>query len=101
MTQTELGYRGTKAMETKNAKPANAQTNAAETSFSVKNVAEFAGDVKQEIFRITWPTWDELKLYTQITVAATFLFGIGLYITDLLIQSVLSGLGLITRLIGG
>jgi preprotein translocase subunit SecE len=84
-------------METKTAKPATST----EASVGIKNVGEFAGDVKQEIFRITWPSWEELKVYTQITVVATFLFGIGLYVADLLIQGVLSGLGLVTRLISG
>jgi preprotein translocase subunit SecE len=84
-------------METKTAKP----DNSTEASMGIKNVGEFAGEVKQEIFRITWPSWEELKVYTQITVAATFLFGIGLYVADLLIQGVLGGLGLVTRLISG
>src|SRR6476620_7758314 len=97
MTHAEVGYRGTKAMEVKNAKPADST----DVSFSAKKVTDFFGDIKLELFRITWPSWEELKVYTQIVIAATFLFGLGLYIADLTIQSVLNGLGIITRLISG
>jgi preprotein translocase subunit SecE len=97
MTHAELGYRGTKAMEVKNGKPASIP----DTTVNAKKAADFAGNVKAELFRITWPSWEELKVYTQIVVAATFLLGIGLYVIDLSIQTVLNTLSMLTRVFSG
>lgn len=98
MTHAELGYKGTKSMEVKNGKPANGSTDSA---MSAKKAVDFVGGIKGEIQRVTWTSWDELKVYTQIVVAATFIFGMGLYFTDLIIQTVLHGLSAIIKLIGG
>lgn len=98
MTHVEVGYRGAKPMEIKKTKPAS---DATESSFSMKGAADFIGDIKTEVTRINWTSWEELKVYTQIVVAATFLSGIGLYIVDLAIQNVLNILSGLARLIGG
>jgi preprotein translocase subunit SecE len=97
MTHAEVDYRGSKAMDVNKAKPNGAEA----SSFSLKNCADFVGEVKQEIMRIHWTSWEELKVYTQIVVGATFAFGIGLYLADLAFQSVLNSLGLLVRLISG
>lgn len=96
MTHAELGYKDIKIMDANKEKP----TKAADVSFNAKKATEFVGDIKLELTRITWPNWEELKVYTQIVVAATFLFGIGLYFIDVLIQSVLNSLSFLIRLIG-
>lgn len=59
------------------------------------SITQFIGDVKAEFKKITWTSLDELQVYTKVVVATTFFFGIGIYIVDLLIQSVLSGLGVV------
>lgn len=98
MTQAELDYKGTKPMEIKKTKPSNEST---EATAGAKKAADFVGEVKAEIQRVNWTSWEELKVYTQIVVGATFVFGMGLYLTDLAIQTVLNGLSAIVRLIGG
>ena len=98
MTHADVGYRGSKAMDINKAKQA---PSVEASSFSVKRYADFVGDIKAELSRINWTSWEELKVYTQIVVGATFAFGIGLYIADLTFQTVLNSLGMLVRLISG
>ncbi len=69
--------------------------------FSAWKPKEFVGDIKEEIKKISWTSPEELKVYTQIVVGATFCCGIGIYILDLFIQSVLNGLAATIRLLAG
>lgn len=62
---------------------------------------DFVEEIKSEFRHITWTSKEELKAYTQIVVGATFVFGLGVYLVDLTIQSVLNVLTLLTRWIGG
>lgn len=74
---------------------------AAEKTFSKIRVRDFIEDLKAEIYRITWTTREELIVYTKIVVASTFVFGLGIYCTDLIIQGLMNGLSLFFQLIGG
>lgn len=65
------------------------------------SVGQFIGEIKEELKKISWTTSEELKVYTQIVVVATFIAGMGIYFIDLLIQFCLNGLALIARLIAG
>ncbi len=62
---------------------------------------EFVGEIKDEFKKISWTSPEELKVYTQIVVGATFFFGMGIYLLDLTIQGVLNSLGLVIRWISG
>lgn len=64
-------------------------------------IGEFLADVKGELKKISWTTPAELKTYTKIVIAATFCFGMGVYLIDLTIQLVLKTLESAIRLIGG
>lgn len=68
---------------------------------STKRVQEFASEIKGEIQKITWTSRDELIFYTKLVVGATFLFGMAIYLLDLLIQASLVGLDFILRFISG
>lgn len=70
-------------------------------SLSSKSVRHFIGDVKAELFKINWTSYEELKSYTQIVCGATLVFGMGVYVADLLIQTFLSGLSVAIRLVFG
>lgn len=70
-------------------------------SNSGKKAQEFIGDVKAELTKISWTSPDELKAYTKIVVGATFLFGMGIYILDLIIQVSLGILESGLRLLSG
>lgn len=64
-------------------------------------VGEFLADVKSEFKKISWTTSAELKTYTKIVIAATFCFGMGVYLADLTIQFLLGMLESTIRLISG
>lgn len=66
-----------------------------------RKIVNFLADVKSELYKISWTTPDELKTYTKIVIGATFCFGMGVYITDLMIQLFLGTLESTIRLIGG
>lgn len=68
---------------------------------SGKSLFSFIGDVKQEFLKITWTDKDELKVYTKVVVAFTFLFGISVLFVDVIIQQALTGLNGFIRLITG
>ncbi len=72
-----------------------------ESSFSVNKVRSFVGEVKTEIVKVNWTSPEELRVYAKIVVGATFMLGLGIYSVDLIIQSFLSGLGFVVRMIGG
>lgn len=79
------------------------KSQAATKESSIKRIAasDFVGEVKSEIKKIHWTEKDELISYTKIVVASTFFLGMGIYIVDLFIQSILSGLGTFARFITG
>ena len=57
--------------------------------------------IKEELRKITWTSPDELRVYTQITVGATFVLGLSIYLIDLFIQYSLMGISNIVRFIFG
>lgn len=77
----------TRIMEVKKTAPIEA------TAKSSWSLFDFVGNVKEEFWKITWTNPDELRLYTKLVVGATFVFGLGIYFTDLVIQSALQMLG--------
>lgn len=70
-------------------------------SGSGKKAQEFIGEVKAELQKISWTSPEELKAYTKIVVGGTFLFGMGIYILDLIIQISLGILESGLRLLSG
>lgn len=80
-------------------KPAGANTR--EVKVKAGQWQNFLGDIKSEFSKISWTSQEELATYTKIVVIGTFCFGMGIYLMDLTIQGVLSGLGAFIRLIGG
>lgn len=89
-----------KTMETKKQDQSTqiAKQNAAVKNFRVRDWLE---DLKTEIKTVHWTSKDELKVYTQIVVGATFLFGMGVYLIDLVIHGALSAFTWIARFLVG
>lgn len=95
-----------KPMEAKKSQQAVTPVVPKDREISAKEAArwsprEFVGGIKEELQKINWTSPEELKVYTQIVVVTTFLFGMGIYFVDLLIQICLNGLGMIARLFAG
>lgn len=72
-----------------------------EQALSSKRMQEFVSDIKSEIQKITWTGREELILYTKLVVGATFVFGMTIYVLDLLIQVALGSLNFLLHLISG
>jgi len=68
---------------------------------SVNKAENFVAETKSELKKINWTSRAELIAYTKIVMIATFLFGLGVYCIDLVIQGFLSGLGILIRTISG
>ena len=49
---------------------------------------EFLRDVRGEIRKVTWPSWDELKKATGVIIVFVMILGFGIGLLDLLFQYV-------------
>lgn len=91
-------------MDTKKVQPQaahHAPVTAAPSAFTWKKVGAYFADLKAEFYKITWTSRDELKTYTLVVVAATFILGFAVYMTDVAIQGALAMVDMIVRVIFG
>lgn len=51
-----------------------------------KSLFGFIGELKEELKKVSWTTKAELQFCTKVVVGAIFLFGLGIYGVDLVIQ---------------
>jgi len=64
-------------------------------------VWNFLSGVKDEFRKISWTEKAELKLYTQVVILATLVFGMLIFCADFFIQRTVYGLdGLIKMVVG-
>ena len=61
----------------------------------------FFREVQNELKKVTWTSKEELKVCTKIVIGSTFVFGLGIYIVDLVIRGALSGISHLAMLITG
>lgn len=78
-----------------------ARSTAADKAVDGKRMVAFVGDVKEELKKVEWTSKDELKSYTKIVLASTFLFGLTIYLVDLVIQGFLGGIHYLVKAIIG
>lgn len=71
------------------------------SSASRPGLIDFGREVKKELKKIEWTTKDELKSYTKIVIISTFLFGMGVYFIDLIVQSFLNAIHLLSKFLTG
>ncbi len=88
-------------METKKNQLRIDSTSSKEAKVPNWNVYEWLSQIKQEFFKISWTDPAELKVYTQIVVGATFIFGLGIFGIDIGIHTILNGLSSIVHWISG
>lgn len=50
--------------------------------------------------KVSWTSKEELKTCGKIVIGSIFVLGLGIYLIDLFIRLVLSGIGNLVRLIG-
>lgn len=58
-------------------------------------------ELKEELKKVSWTTKDELKLSTKIVIGAIFLFGLGIYLFDLVIKGCLDFISIVAHYIFG
>ena len=56
-----------------------------------KRIANWFGDVKTEMRRVTWPTKDELKSYSVAVIVMLIVFGVLIWLVDTGIVAALAG----------
>lgn len=56
-----------------------------------KRIANWFGDVKTEMRRVTWPSKDELKSYSVAVIAMLIVFGVLIWLVDTGIVAALAG----------
>ena len=66
-----------------------------------KSVFHFLQELKEELKKVNWTTKEELKVSTKVVICAIFLFGMGIYLFDLVIRGVLDAIAQVVRLIFG
>ena len=55
---------------------------------SVKNPFQFIEEVRQEVSKVTWPTWKEVWITTAMVLVMVALTSVFFLLTDMIISSV-------------
>lgn len=58
-------------------------------------------ELKDELRKVSWTTKDELRTSSKIVIGAIFAFGVGIYITDLVVKGALDSVSLLVKLLWG
>lgn len=66
-----------------------------------KKKTSYLREVQAELKKVTWTTKDELKKNTKVVLLSTFVFGLSIYLADLVIRGALDFIGYLVRLVGG
>jgi preprotein translocase SecE subunit len=66
-----------------------------------KRAYEYFEEIKAEFVKINWTDGEEVLSYAKVVVASTFVFGMFIYLTDLVIHRALFGLESLFKLIAG
>lgn len=66
-----------------------------------KRAFDYLQELKDELKKVSWTTKEELTLSTKVVIGSTFLFGIGIYLFDLMIKGALDLVALIVHFIFG
>lgn len=62
---------------------------------------EYFEDIKLEFAKISWTEGGEVLGYAKVVVGSTFVFGMLIYLTDLVVHRMLGGLDSLFKLIVG
>lgn len=50
----------------------------------IKKTKEYLEKVRQEMKKVTWPEWDELKSTTFLVIVGTLIFAVYIFLADAL-----------------
>ncbi|MES2345334.1 MAG: preprotein translocase subunit SecE [Chlamydiota bacterium] len=71
------------------------------TDAGQQRAASYIRDLKEEVRKITWTTKSELIFCTKLVIGTTFVFGLGIYLVDLLVKGGLDTINAAIRFIFG
>ena len=55
----------------------------------VKKIQNFVSDVRFEMSKVSWPTWEELKSSTYVVLALSFILILFLFVVDFILAEIL------------
>ena len=55
----------------------------------VKKIQNFVSDVRFEMSKVSWPTWEELKSSTYVVLALSFILILFLFVVDFILAKIL------------
>ncbi len=56
----------------------------------LQKIKAFFLDVRQEMAKVSWPSWDQLKGQTIIVIAVSLFFAVFIFVVDHLLSRLLS-----------
>ena len=56
----------------------------------VKKINQFLGDVKSEMDKVSWPTWDELRSSTYVVLTLSLILIVFLFVIDFVLAKILN-----------
>lgn len=61
----------------------------------------YVRELKAELKKVTWTPKEELMLCTKVVIGSMFVFGMGIYLSDLFIKGFLDGFKAVIHLVVG
>tara|TARA_B100001094_G_C17432004_1_gene439630 strand:- start:284 stop:466 length:183 start_codon:yes stop_codon:yes gene_type:complete len=55
----------------------------------VKKIQNFVNDVRFEMSKVSWPTWEELKSSTYVVLTLSFILILFLFVVDFILAKIL------------
>ena len=55
----------------------------------VKKIQSFLNDVRFEMSKVSWPTWEELKSSTYVVLSLSFILILFLFMVDFILAKIL------------
>ena len=55
----------------------------------VKKIQNFLGDVRFEMSKVSWPTWEELKSSTYVVLTLSLILILFLFVVDFILAKIL------------
>ena len=56
----------------------------------VKKIQNFLNDVRFELSKVSWPTWDELKSSTYVVLTLSLILILFLFVVDFILAKILN-----------
>ena len=89
------------AMDAKLNQPRFSSDASAQQASKKKPAFSYVQELKEELKKVSWTAKGELKLSTKVVIGSIFLFGLGIYLFDLVIKGALDFVAILARYVFG